>query len=200
MASIPTSAARQRAIDRIIEVMQAEYENEIAATVTEFEQTSGQLDDLYMPAPGSDAYFYHPDDPDSDNAEPVPHPVAVFFVADSPRQLRTTGSGGPNFKIEYRGFQLNVIVMIRKEPNEPITRNGEALSDNGVLKLRAEIYTGALINCVSKYACSSNEIHNIIMQDDDADLTFLGESLVGVGGAVFEIEQKTKTPTKRPLP
>lgn len=200
MASIPTSFARQKAIDRIMAVLQAQYATEITATVSEFEQSSGQLTDLFIDPPTSDAYYYTPDQPDSDTAEPISQPVGVFFSPDSPRQLDAKGSQGNTGGIEQRTFSLACIIVVRKEPNEPITRNGKELSPNEILRLRTEIYTGALIECVQKYGCEPDHIHDLELVDDNSDLYFIDDALWGVGGAVFEVTQMTKTPRRQALP
>lgn len=200
MASIPTSVARQRAIDRLIKVLQEQYATEIAATVSELEQTSGQLDDLLVDAPTDDAYYYTPESPDSDTAEPIAHSVAVFFIVDGPRRLYASGSYGASHGTELRVVPISVVIMVRQEVSEPITRNSKELSPNEVLRLRTEVYTGALVECVLKYACEAEHIHQTELVDDDAALDFIDETMVGVGGATFEITQKTQTPRSRALP
>jgi|SRR5690554_3905893 len=196
MASVPISTSRQTVIDRIAEVMQAQYAAELSAI-----QDIG----LYLPAPEAKDYYSVPQNPDQVIAN---HNVAVFIYPSGPRTVQSRASGGMGVgEMQRRTVPIDVSVICRRgmhDPNKPIMWHGKALGSDEILRRRAERYTGALINTILKYsACGNAGIVKVDLIDDMPEIFFDEESdkpMWGIGSAQFEFTQKVSVPGCRPLP
>lgn len=197
MPSVPISTSRQLALDRVGEVLLAQYATELAAV---------QDANLYLPAPDASGYFQVPMDPD----EVIhAHNVAVFIYPAGPRTHDPSqdGSGGRGVgEMQKRRFPVDVTVLCRRglyDKSNPVKRNGKALTSDEVLRLRAERYTGAMIECVLKYVCKEAGIVDVDLEDDMPDILFDEQAekpMWGIATANFTLTQKVRVPLSRSLP
>lgn len=187
MASIPVAISRQVAIDRIIHVMQMEYGDVLRSI---------QDENLHLPAPALEGYYYVPQDPDE---VLVNRPVAVFVSPTTPRMLESAMTGGMTGRSEIRKFRLSVTVIFKMSPrrigSSAVVRNGKTITDDEIMFLRAERYTGAMVETIESFACGDS-IHGLELLSDTPDLFFPDDrSVMGVATTEWEITQKILMPT-----
>lgn len=190
MAGIDINVSRMAAIDRIIQVMQVRYAEELASI---------KDDDLFLPPPVREAYYYYPEDPDRIlvNRDPF-----VMIYATQPRVLQagSMASAGPVNRSEIRTFTLSVTLIFMAAPPKPIIRNGKQLTMGETHYLRAERYTGAMAKTVQRYACDGQSIAQIELINDTPDLFFQTEEKVkGIATTQWQISQKILMPNRAPL-
>lgn len=188
MASIPVAISRQVAIDRIIQVMQLEYADVLEAIRDE---------NLHLPAPAHEGYYYVPQDPDD---VLINRPVAVFVQPTTPRMLESAATGGMTGRSEIRKFRLSVTVIFKMAPRKigsnAVVRNGKTITDDEIMFLRAERYTGAMVEVIESFACGGDSIHGIELLSDTPDLFFPDDrTVMGVATTEWEITQKILMPT-----
>lgn len=194
MAKIPTALARKRAVDRVIEVMRAELANELASLNTE--ATGG---DLYLPAPPLNAYRRAPADPT--HILPDNQDIIVYVYPAGPRGLVSRGSSGVTRANEQRQWTLEVTLACRAALSEEVDLDGYPITSGERLWVRSDLYTGAIIETIEKYACEGEAIHFIEMSDDMAALFWDGQrKMYGISTAKFDITQITSAPLRRKLP
>lgn len=195
MAQIKTALARKKAVDRVIKILRAKFEEELTAIAAEAEGG----DQLYLPVPRDEGYFRAPPD-DIDTMLPANHDVAIYVYASTPRQLISRGSAGVTRKNEQRQMQVEVVCVCKKAPSEDVTIDGHALTATERLWVRSDLYSGAIVETVEAWSCDGESIHFISMVDDQAALFFSGKrKVIGIGSATFEITQSTSAPLRRKL-
>lgn len=191
MPSVPIETSRQAAIDRVIEVMQAHYQD--------------QLDDvadanLQLQAPEPEHYYYVPQDPDE-----IIHAtdVACFLSPAGPRtEVQNSAGGTSTGELQRREFPLDVYVVCRRQlGGGDVQGQGKVLSADGVLQRRTERYTGALISTVLTYCqCGTAGLIEAELVDDMPGLFYDQESqkpLYGIATVQFRFTQKVKIPLSK---
>jgi len=202
MSAIRTSKARQAAIERMMTVMQAEYDTELAAV-----QDTG----LPLPAPAAKDYFqgFTPPDDAIANTESG---VVVYFINQSSRARNSIGSAGPSGHYEKRQMSIAVAVVFKVEnyDQSKMVRTDEdgnavrPLQTDEVQRLRAERYLGAMDEVIRKYAADGSTIHDIELIDDMSTTVSVNEEdyygTYGIGSATFQVTQQTQAPNFEQLP
>jgi hypothetical protein len=199
MGRVPYAQSTRVAVERVITVLRAELDTEIASAL------SGRpYSDLPMPAPRDEA-IYHTE-PLNLEEHVRNQGVAVFVYPDGPKRLVTQQSSGLN---EYKATtEIDIVTILlfqyvlAQETTNLTDDEGVELTMEVEMAKRAELYTEALINCVCKYGCNTGEVHNITPLRDDS-LTIYAEervNLMGLAFASFTLQQLTNVPGRRPLP
>lgn len=190
MTPIPISIARQRALDRVTLVLQRKLGEEATA----LQDPAG----LPLSVPDDGGYYMLGTTQDDGLAN---RNQAIFVYETSPREVLQKASGGPETYIATTRFSLNVLMVFKIAMHEPLTKDGKAMTREDVLKLRAERYTGAIINTMLKYACEADAIHDIDVIDDQALIQSPGDKkIIGTAVVQFRVTQKVTMPQRRPLP
>jgi hypothetical protein len=183
---IPIADARQRAIDRVISALQSRLANELVPLTL----PAG----LPLPVPDNTGYYGIGQDPDDTITN---RQQAIFVYDSSPREIFETFSGGPQTYGGLTRFSLNVLMMFKIAMHEPLIWNGKEMTREDVLRLRAERYTGGIINAVYKYACRAPEIHDIALLDDQATVQQPDDKrLIGLAVTRWQITQKVQIPQR----
>jgi hypothetical protein len=184
---IPIAEARQRAIDRVTYVLQQRLALELAPLVL----PAG----LPLPVPDETGYYGIGQDPDESI---VNRQQAIFIYDSSPREIFETFSGGAQTYGALTRFSLNVLMLFKIAMHEPLMWGGKEMTREDVLRLRAERYTGGIINCVYRYACRAPEIHDIALLDDQATVQQPADKrLVGLAATRWQITQKVQIPQRQ---
>lgn len=194
---IALAQARRAAINRIITVLREQFATELAALNTTM--TGGALK---VPAPDDTAFYT--DHPDITEYQLTNDAVAVHVWTGGPREIVEQTTHG---LLEYKvlGYiPVEVVVLYRLNLQEPYTEGGRALNQAQIMQLRGEIYSGAIINTLYKYACertANAAISDIQIQLDEATPLYIDElPVLGLAGLSFKITQNTSAPLTRPLP
>lgn len=193
--SIEVRSSRLRAIDRIITVMQSEYANALAA----FQAVPDLgLQDLYLPAPALAAYYYQPFP-----IEDLPinrNPFVVVFPSDD-RRLEARAASGPLGQTEWRDFQITAVVVFKSDGGNTFPRLNKTLTSHDTHWLRAEAYTGAMVEVIQQYACDPESIHKIELLSDMSEIVMPEKrKFYGVSQTVWQVKQKIMMPRRQRLP
>lgn len=193
--SININKSRLLAIDRIIEVMQAEYENALLALKADADLG---VEDVRLPPPVQEAYYYQPYP-----IEDIPknrYPCVFVFPSDR-RNLDSKASTGPLGQTQWRSFQISVVLLFRPDGGARINRLDKQLTTDDMMWLRAELYTGAMAAVIQEFACQSGAIHEIDLLDDLSEVVYVDQrKSFGVVQTTWRIRQNILMPRRRPLP
>ena len=193
--SLPIATSRLKAIDRIIHVLQAAYPAFLQALK---DDPDLGLEDLYLPAPQEEAYYYQPY-PISEM--PINRdPYVVVFPSDA-RTLESRAASGPLGQTEFRDFLITVVLVFKSDGGNQFERLGKTLTTHDTHWLRAEAYTGALAHVISEYACHVDSIHKIELVGDLSEIVMPEKrKFVGVCQTDWRIKQNVLIPRRRKLP
>lgn len=195
---IDLAFARQGAIDRIVHVLREQYATEISAL-----NTAKYSGELVVPAPADDAYYT--DHPDITEDQLTNHAVAVHVWTGGPREIvESTTMGLQDYKV-IGSIPIEVVILFRPSMREPTWQyNGRVLNEAEYIQRRGELYCGAAINTIYKYACERTAdaaILDVELTLDEATPLYLDERrIMGLAGMSFRITQNTSAPLTRPLP
>lgn len=193
--SINIDKSRLLAIDRIIEVMQAEYDESLLALKNDPALGVG---DVRLPAPVKEAYYYQPYPIEDIPKNRYP---CVFVFPSERRVLDSKSSSGPLGQTQWRSFQISVVLLFRPDGGARIERLDKQLTTDDMMWLRAELYTGAMARVIQEYACQSGAIHEIDLLDDLSEIVYVDQrKSYGVVQTTWRIRQNILMPRRRPLP
>ena len=193
--AIPIAVSRQRAIDRVITVMQSQYETTLEDLRTDPENG---IEELNLTPPEEAAYYYAPYP-----IEDIPKnrfPCVFVYPADR-RVLESRASSGPMGSTQFREFQLSVALIFRRDGGLQFERNLKTLTTDDIMWLRSEYYTGAMIETIKKYGCEGSSIHKINLIDDMSQIVETDKrKIFGVVSTTWEIKQNILMPRRQNLP
>ena len=199
MAKVNIGQARRLAVRRVQTCLRAQLSTEITAAIAASDNTT-----LYNPAPLDQAIYAN--DPRQVEEVVRNHDVVCFVWPNGPRRIVTSASGGMNTYKAISKQEVSVVLLFKfaLQPNEQTDAQSITLTQEVEMRLRAELYTEAIINTVLKYACQDSEVHDVVLTADDADAfpIYADEApiLLGLSQATFELTQNLTVPARRPLP
>lgn len=188
--STPQSEARVNTYERVIYVLQEKLQEELFVTADQ---------NLYLPAPENDAY-YAVDDSLLELSRN--HMVAVLIYDDSPRRFERGGArhrtSGPEGTLSNSEWNLMVSLVFRKgvyDRENPVIVAGREYRHKEAEKLRAERYSGALVDVVEKFAPKKGLITSIKAVGDRGNLIPTDKDYIGMATVQFRVEQDIILPT-----
>lgn len=191
---------------RIVEVMRDNYASDLSQITSDMDSEFGTSwsSNLHLPAPSSDAYFMVMQDPDEID---VNHNVMAFVQEAAERRNQGSMSGGGGVgEFQKRAAPVDVVVTCRRatydETNSPVNRiDGSSMTHDEVLKLRSEMYLGAMIRSISENVVDKTSgIYDRELLDDSPGFLFdedREKPVFGVAAAKFRINQKVSFPFQR---
>lgn len=205
MPQIPINVARRRGIARLVTCLREQLATEVEATRDALVDTGELLSAPYCPTPPREAVYAT--SPRSVEDVVRNHDAVIFVWPNSPRRAITSasGSGGLNTYKQPSKLEVAVVVVFRYalQPSDVLDADGVKLDQEQEMQLRAEIYTGGIIDCLCKYAPDPDSVHHIQPLSDDAEAFSLYADegmLVGLAAVTFELTQTLTVPERRPLP
>ncbi|NRA56926.1 MAG: hypothetical protein HRU13_02235 [Phycisphaerales bacterium] len=162
MSLVPVGQARRIAKERLRSVIRANLQAEIDAAAQASSLTP--TPELAGPRPSA-VYITDPDQPDK---LPRNDDVFVYIYEDGPRTIERSNSGGPLF-FKGQTTQDMLIALVHRYQLGPEYRDPDDVVPEADVQLRhmLDLYNAALINCVMRYAKSSDTIHEIELVTDE---------------------------------
>lgn len=197
MPSLPLGGARQASMERLRLVLRAQIAAELTAAITAYDPTL--VAGLVCPAPAADAiYISRTIDP----AEAVRnHGVVITMAPASARRVVQAYSCGPAEQRVNTTQEVDVALLFQAEMQDPIEVAGVKIEQDELMHLRAELYAAALINCLHKYACDADTIHNVELLDDyPPEILDDKRGVWGLCMITLRITQIVTVPQRRALP
>ena len=195
MSEIPTSLARKRAVDRIILVMRSQYATELASV-----NDADNGGELHLPAPEESSYYRAPPQ-GPETLVPTNSHVPVYVYPSSDTSVNTRSSGGVQTVGETITWNMEIVIACRASTSKEHTVDGHTVTTGERLWIRSELYLGAMIETVQKYACAGDAIHFVERIGDQPLLMFDQQRrATGIATARYQITQNTRAPKRRSLP
>lgn len=161
MAAIPISEAPQRAIDRLEEVLQSSLFTSVldARSSTDY------------PLPHPDTWVQvrvnlarHWQALNVNSALGVIHPGGPAQVVND-----YSGSVGTYSRTQRTPYDIGIILRA-PDAFPTVQRYGRTLLDDEWLQRRVELYRGALLDVIPRYAPEKESIHEVYLESGDANL------------------------------
>lgn len=190
MALIPLGTARRVAIERIISQMRAHFEDEI--TEARGRLSLSPLPKIDVPVDRS----YTMVDPEHLAALPKNYRCWVFVFPDGPRVTVSQSTGGAAFTKQQTTLDINIVVVYRFFP-EQLPQDGDTvvISQDELMRYRAEVYADAMINTIQKYAKSPDAIHELEFVSDVTYPIYLDKfPSLGLARTTFRVTQMVSKP------
>ena len=197
MSSLPIGGARQAAMERLRLVLRSQIATELTGAIAA--HNPALVAGLVCPPPAEDAiYISRTVDP----AEAVRnHGVAITMAPASARRIVQAYSCGPTEQRVHTTQEVDVALVFEAAMQEDIEVAGVPIEQDELMHLRAELYAAALINCVHKYACDADTIHNVELLDDyPPEILDDKRGVWGLCMITLRLTQIVTVPQRRALP
>lgn len=178
MSLIPKSVANRHALERIVSILRAKLGEEVDT----LNDTGNQIP---VPIPAA----YHMLGSEEDIAMILNGSGSACFVYPSaPTQSQDPRTGDGTVRGRLDISQYRIVILFRKPAGfEPITFEGQELSQTEIVWRMADVLRGGVIECLHKYAVNADHIHEINIISDLADIVVINSSET-TGRAVIEVE------------